>query len=443
MNATRDRRPIDILVRPIELFAHDKIAGAILLMVATAIALAWANSPWADSYRGVLATRASVAIGAFAIDKPLSLWINDGLMGVFFFVVGLEIKREILAGELSSVRKAVLPLAGALGGMALPTAVYLLFNASGAGRRGWGVPMATDIAFALGILLLAGPRVPVGLKVFLTALAILDDIGAIVVIAAFYTDGIVFGSLVAGGALLLLSAGLNVAGARSSIVYFVIGTLVWVAFLKSGVHATLAAVLMAMTIPASSRVDGRSLIRRLDETVVKLKNFDFAPEARFLTAAEQLTLHQTERSVKDATAPLQELEHALLPIVTFVVMPVFALANAGVAFSGGVASGFSDPIVLGIIFGLFIGKQAGIFGASAIVVKLGWADLPDGVSWRQLHAVSILGGIGFTMSLFVATLAFSPDQQERAKLGILVASAVSASVGSFLLMRSRPAPSTQ
>ena len=429
--------PIDRLIRPFQVFAHNKVAGAVVLMVATVVALAWANSPWSSIYAEILATPARVGIGDFSIDKPVLLWINDGLMAVFFFVVGLEIKREILAGELSSPRKATLPIAAALGGMVVPAAFYIALNADGAGSRGWGVPMATDIAFALGVLLLLGPRVPIGLKVFLTALAIVDDIGAIAVIAVFYTDTIAVGGLIAGVALIGLSVILNATGVRSSVVYFLVGLLVWVAFLKSGVHATLAAVLMAMTIPARTRADGEALFGRADGLLDRFKQTGIAPERRLLTNEQMHTLHAMQRWIGDATAPLQELEHALMPLVTFIVMPVFALANAGLDLSGDLAGALSDPVCLGIIAGLFVGKQLGIFGFAALAVRLGIADRPEGVSWRQLHAVSVLGGIGFTMSLFVASLAFQSEAQiATAKVGILAASLLSAVIGGLLLLRS-------
>ncbi len=442
---SRRPAPIERWVRPFELFAHNKVAGAFVLMGATVLALVWANSPWADVYASILQSHARVGIGSFAIDKPILLWINDGLMAFFFFVVGLEIKREVLAGELSSLRKATLPIAAAIGGIVAPAAVYLAVNQGGAGARGWGVAMATDIAFALGVLLLLGSRVPTPLKVFLTALAIVDDICAILVIAVFYTDSISLGSLAIGTVLIGVSSLANFVGVRNSLVYFILGTLVWVAFLKSGIHATLAAVLMAMTIPARTRVDGELLVTRTEALMKELKQSGLPSGGRLLTTQQQHTLHNVERIVGHATAPLQELEHTLMPVVTFFVMPVFALANAGLSLGGDMASALFDPICLGIIAGLFIGKQAGIFGCAFIAVRLGIADLPSGVSWRQVHAVSVLAGIGFTMALFVASLAFAdPAQQEIAKIGILLASLLSAMVGGTLLSASsRRSPTSE
>jgi NhaA family Na+:H+ antiporter len=418
------------------MFAQNKVAGAILLMVATAAALIWANSPWAGTYHEILGTHAHVGVGALDIDKPLLLWINDGLMGLFFFVVGLEIKREILAGELSTARKAALPVAAAIGGMVGPALLYVALNVSGPGASGWGIPMATDIAFALGVLLLVGPRVPIGLKVFLTALAIVDDIGAIVVIAIFYTDTIAVASLLAGAGMIAVSIVANVAGVRSSVFYYVLGAAVWVAFLKSGIHATLAAVLMAMTIPARTRIDGAPLVARLDKLLDKLRRSGLPEGKGLLDNRQHHIIHQMQTTTEHATAPLQDLEHAFMPVVTFLVMPIFALANAGVDLGGGLLDAFREPVCLGIIVGLFVGKQIGIFSASWIAVRVGIADLPRGVGWRHIHAVGILGGIGFTMSLFVASLAFDdPTIHQTAKAGILSASILSAIVGAWLLSR--------
>ena len=434
-NAGENLEPIDRIARPFQIFAKNKVSGAILLMVATVAALIWANSPWASSYHGILHGHVTIEAFGFGVDKPLHVWINDGLMAVFFFVVGLEIKREVLAGELATFRKALLPIAGALGGIIVPALIYYAINASGSGARGWGIPMATDIAFALGILLLLGPRVPVGLKVFLTALAIVDDIGAIAVIAIFYTDQIVVGSLLGGGALVLFSAVLNMLGVRNSLVYFIVGTMVWLAFFKSGVHATLASVCMAMTIPARTRIDGVSLLARLKKLTVRFADSGLKKGRGLLTTEQEHTLQDMERAVEQSTAPLQKLEHTLLPIVSFVALPIFALANAGLALDGDLARAVQSPVTLGVIAGLVIGKQVGIFSFAWLAVRLGLANLPEGVSWRQIHAVAVLGGVGFTMALFVGSLAFTePALAEQAKLGILLASTVAAILGALLLV---------
>ena len=431
--------PIDRLLKPVQAFAQGQVAGVALLATAVAAALLWANSPWRDTYASILHTHLMVGIGGFDIDKPLHHWINDGLMGIFFFVVGLEIKREILAGELSSVRKAALPVAAAVGGMLVPAALYLAVSGGGIAARGWGIPMATDIAFALGVVLLLGTRVPLGLRVFLTALAIVDDIGAIVVIAVFYTDSISLWSLIAGGAGVVASLVANRAGVRNAVAYFIIGTLVWLAFLESGVHATLAAVLMAMTIPARTCIDGESLLERMQAFQDGLRARGLPKGSQLLTTEQHDTLQEMEHVLEHANAPLQKLEHALVPISTFLVLPIFALANAGVTLNGGdMLDAYGEPVCYGVILGLVVGKQVGVLSFAWLAVRLGVADLPAGVTWRQVHAVAILAGIGFTMSLFVASLAFQePATIEVAKVGILTASLLSGVTGGLLLAAAR------
>jgi NhaA family Na+:H+ antiporter len=429
--------PIDWLTRPLRIFAAHRLSGAAMLLAATIVALIWANSHWADGYHAILATPVSIGVGTFELPKPLHLWINDALMAIFFFVIGLEIKREFLAGALASMRLAMLPIAGAVGGMIVPAAVYLLVVGSTEGARGWGVPMATDIAFALGVLALLGDRVPISLKVFLTALAIVDDLGAILVIAMFYSEGILVGSLIAGGALILLSIGANASGVKNPIAYFILGTLVWFAFLKSGVHATLAAVLMAFTIPAHVRLDPEPLFARLSHLRESFAGLGTPTPGALLGHGHHQILEVMADSLNAATPPLQRLEHALLPVVTFLVIPIFALANAGVSVPGGFAEAARNPVALGIVLGLFVGKQTGIFAFSWLAVRLGLADLPTGVSWRQLHGVAVLGGIGFTMSLFIGSLAFAGTSLEAvAKVGILLGSAASALAGLALVASS-------
>jgi NhaA family Na+:H+ antiporter len=298
--------------------------------------------------------------------------------------------------------------------------------------------MATDIAFALGVLLLLGERVPIGLKVFLTALAIVDDLGAILVIALFYTDRIALASLLAGAVLLVISALANRAGMRSPIAYYILGTLVWLAFLKSGVHATLATVLMAATIPARTRIEGEPLLNRLAELRSSLERAGLSQGRGLLTTDQHHLLQQAEQTLEHATAPLQRLEHALMPIVTFAVLPIFALANAGVVLSGDLTVALRHEVFLGVLLGLVIGKQVGILSFAWLSVRLGLAALPAGVGWRQIHAVGVLAGIGFTMSLFIDTLAFQdPALRDMAKLATLAASIASAVLGGWLLSRSQ------
>lgn len=425
---------IDKITRPMLIFSKHKLAGASLLLFSAIVALFLANSVWSTHYFSILNTHFVIGAGMFTLSKPLLLWINDGMMGIFFFVIGLEVKREFLAGELSSVRKALLPIVAAVGGMLLPALFFLAINFNGEGSHGWGIPMATDIAFALGVLALF--KVPLGLKVFLTALAIVDDIGAIIIIALFYTDHISLLSLLVGGFLLSLSIFANRAGVRNPIIYFLLGILVWLAFLKSGVHATLAAVLMALTIPARTIIDGESFCKKATELVTALRATGIPKGNSMLTNEQHNILHGFEQVVEDATAPLQELEHALVPYVSFLILPIFALANAGIALNIGFIESINHPVTLGIIAGLFLGKPIGILFFSWLAVKSGIATLPTQVTWGHITAVGILAGIGFTMSLFVTSLAFvKPELLEVAKLGILLGSIISAFFGGILLYR--------
>jgi len=434
-------RAFDRLAAPFRVFAANKLAGAVLLMVAAVVAIVWANSPWAASYFAWLSAPLSVGVGGAALEKPILLWINDGLMGVFFFHVGLEIKRELLAGELSTARKAALPAIAAVGGMVVPACLYFAINAGLPTARGWGIPMATDIAFALGVLALLGDRVPVGLKVFLTALAIVDDIGAILVIALFYTEDLAVTSLAIGLGLYAIAIALNRAHVRSPIAYFILGTLVWLAFLKSGVHATVAALLMAFTIPSRTRVDGARFIERLQHHVAELRRVGVPEDHGINTVEQQHALDGVSEAAQDAGAPLLRLEHALVPVVTFLVMPIFALANAGVAIEGDLMDAVTSPITIGIVVGLFLGKQVGVSLFTWLAVRLRVADLPHGVTWLQIYGASLLAGVGFTMSLFIAGLAFpDPATLNLAKVGILAASLVAAILGFAAVRRATREP---
>lgn len=431
--------PIDSLLRPLRAFARHELAGAGLLLAATVVAIVWANSRWAHSYHVLLELPVTVSLGPIGLTKSLHHLINDGLMSVFFFLVGLEIKRELLIGELSSVRKAMLPALAAVGGMLAPALVYVLVNSAEPERAGWGIPMATDIAFALGVLAVVGSRVPLGLKVMLTALAIVDDIGAVLVIAVFYTDQIATSSLVAGVAGVAVSLMASLVGVRNTVIYFVIGLLVWVAFLESGVHATIAALLMAFTMPARTRIDGTALVAKLQVVQTDLRQVG-PPQGQGLNTPEQQEVLDRLAAVREAaTAPLQNLEHAIAGVVRFLILPVFALANAGVSLAGVGPAALSEGVALGVVLGLVLGKPAGIVGFSWLAIRLGLADLPYGVNWRQMLGVGLLGGIGFTMALFIGGLAFSdPTHLEAAKLGILVASLVAGVTGLLVLRRESP-----
>lgn len=376
-------------------FLRLEAAGGILLVTAAGLAMVLSNTGAADAYVGFLDTPVAVLVGGFEIYKPLLLWINDGLMAVFFLLVGLEIKREVLQGELSSLGQAALPGIGAIGGMAVPALVYTAFNVWDPARMaGWAIPAATDIAFALGVLALLGRRAPASLKLFLLALAVMDDLGAIVIIALFYTtdlSGLALGLAAAGVAAL---AALNLLGVRRLAPYMLVGTFVWVCVLKSGVHATLAGVVVGLAVPL--------------------------------------------RGVADQEPPLSRLEHMLHPWVAYAILPVFAFANAGVPLAGLSPSALLEPVPLGIALGLFLGKQAGVFAFCWAAIKGGWAQLPEGANWRQFYGVSVLTGIGFTMSLFIGTLAFPDEGGHGAgvRLGVLAGSLLSAAVGYFVLATS-------
>ena len=438
-----ERTPIERVLSPFARFTRTESSGGIVLIACTLVAVFWANSPWAASYHHLWETPISLRVGTFDLSYSLHHWINDGLMAVFFFPVGLEIKREVLAGELASVRRAALPIAGALGGMLVPAGIYAALNAGGEGSPGWGIPMATDIAFALGVLALLGRRTPLALKVFLAALAIADDIGAVLVIAVFYTAQISWTALGAGFVLLGVAVVLNRMGARRPWTYLAVGLLVWLCFLKSGVHATVAGVLLAMTIPVRTRIDTRDF---LDRGRALLQEFDDAAAVEgpnmLANRRQQALMHEIEGACEAAQSPLARIEHDLHLWVAFGIIPLFALANAGVHLEGDLGAAFTHPVTLGVMLGLLLGKPIGITLFAWASVKLGMASLPNGVSWRALHGVSWLGGIGFTMSLFVSGLAFKDHLElvELSKLGIFVASAVAGVAGWLMLRGLRPVP---
>lgn len=444
----------DILLRPdthlvairnrflqtIDEFVHLETAGSIVLLVATISALILANSPLSDTYFAVLALDVNIQIGGWQFSESILHLIDDGLMAVFFFVVGLEIKREIIVGELSKPRQAILPIAAAVGGMAVPAVLYLAINGDRPGVNGWGVPMATDIAFALGVLAMLGSRIPAALKVFLTALAIADDLGAVMVIALFYTSGIHWEWLAVAGALLLILVLFNLMDMHHILPYLVVSLVIWYAMLESGVHATVAGVLVAAVIPARSTLPPIQFVARGRELLDHIERID-VPGSHVLDNDEQQVVAMAlQRAADYMQAPLQRLEHALHPVSTFLILPIFALANAGVRLEAGFAEALAAPVSLGVILGLVVGKQAGIMGMCFAVVQSGIARLPKGVSWNHLYGASWLAGIGFTMSLFISNLAFGSGQlQAQAKLGILVASALAGTIGfAYLALTSQP-----
>jgi NhaA family Na+:H+ antiporter len=431
--------PLPLVVRalrPFQRFAETESAGGIVLLVSAVVALAWANSPWGEAYSHLWETLIGFRAAGHAFELSLHHWINDGLMAVFFFVVGLEIKREMLVGELSSPRQAALPVAAALGGMLVPALIYAMLNARGEGSPGWGIPMATDIAFALGVLALLGPRVPVALKVFLTALAIADDIGAVLVIALFYTRAISWTSLSVGAFVLLVLIALNALGVRRPSIYLGLGVVLWVAFVASGVHATVAGVALAMTIPSRTRVREDEFLIRAREAIDEFENACQPGETVLSNPAQQEAIAALEHGTVAVQSPLLTLEHRLHGLVAFCIMPIFALANAGVDLSADLFASLSLPVTAGVALGLVLGKPLGITLFAWLAVRLGLATLPAQTSWGALHGVSWLGGIGFTMSLFIAALAFpSLALLDSAKVGILGASVVAGAVGAMLLRK--------
>ncbi|NOX85415.1 MAG: Na+/H+ antiporter NhaA [Chlorobi bacterium] len=413
-------------------FISEEAFGGIILIFATVVALIWANSPFYDSYNYLwYELKVGFVWGQINMVGSLHSWINDGLMALFFFTVGLEIKREILGGELSSVKKAAMPIAAAIGGMLIPAVIYALVMIKNPEYlEGWGIPMATDIAFALGLLALLGKRVNINLKIFLTALAIADDLGAVMVIAIFYTDTINYTELLSAvffiGVLLLA----NFAGVRRTVFYALVGFIgVWMAFVFSGVHATVAGVLIALTIPARTKIGENEYVNRLSKFINKFKKEQ--PNDNLLLTKEQAHLiAEIEDLNEQAQTPLQKLEHALHPITAYFILPVFALSNAGVHFEGSVINMLLHPISLGIIAGLVIGKFLGITIFSRLLVWLKIAALPEGVTWKQIYGVAFLAGIGFTMSMFISDLAFKDEEfKQIAKVGIMAASFISAVIG--------------
>jgi NhaA family Na+:H+ antiporter len=426
--------PIDRILAPFREFTRSNAASGILLMAAAVIALGWANSPFGASYEALWTTRLSIGFGDAALSKTILQWINDGLMAVFFFVIGLEIKREVLVGELASVRRALLPIVAAVGGAAVPALILIAVVGQGDAARGWAIPMATDIAFALGVLALLGDRIPAGLRLFMAALAIVDDLLAVLVIGLFYTADVSAPALAAAGVCLVLLVGANRLGIRRPVVYGVLGLALWFAILQSGVHATVAGVLLALTIPARTRLDGADFAARAGGIIARFSRREASDEP-VPTEVQHASLWELETITERAQAPMLRFEHALQPWVAFIVVPLFALANAGVTLSGDIGALLADPLVLGVAVGLVVGKQVGITVSTLLVVRAGLAALPSGVTMRHVYGAAWLGGIGFTMSLFIADLAFvDGDSLGPAKIGILIASVV-AGVGGYLVLR--------
>lgn len=434
--------PLVRILGPMQRFVQQEAASGILLLSLTIAALVLAHSPLAGAYAAVLETKIGVTVGPLALSESVLHWVNDGLMALFFFVVGLEIKREMLVGELASPRAAALPILAAIGGVVAPALIYLALNAGTPSAHGWGVPMATDIAFALGCLVLLGDRVPFGLKVFLTAVAIVDDLLAVLVIALFYSGGLNLTALGIGVGVLALLMLANLSGLRSMPIYAMLGLLVWLAFLESGVHATIAGVLIALTIPARNRIDAPTFLSRARAILDQFeRSADDAP-SMLTDELQNSAVLELEDVCEQVQAPLQKLEHTLQPWVALLIMPLFALANAGVRLSGNVLDPSALPIALGIVLGLVVGKPLGLLSAVWLATRAGVAELPAGATWHHMLGASVLAGIGFTMSLFITTLAFSsPAMLATAKLAILAASLIAGTVGMALLRRAPTAVS--
>ena len=430
----------DSVIQPFDRFFDREATSGIILIVVTVAAMIIANSPLGDAYYHLWETPIGFTIGSFSLEKSLHHWINDGLMSIFFFLVGLEIKREVLVGELASPRQAIFPIAAALGGMIVPALFYILFNFGGPGEGGWAIPMATDIAFALGCLALLGKGIPKGILIFLTALAIIDDLGGILVIALFYTDQLSVAALVDVVALLIVSIMLNRLGVRKTFPYVLVGIFLWLALLKSGVHTTVAGILLAMTIPASTAIRHSEFVKKIEEQLNSLTgNLEgvLSCPLELKEADKQAVILSLEKACSDAEAPLEHIEHSLQPWVVYLIIPIFAFSNAGVRLDfGNLSAVLANPVFLGTTLGLVVGKQIGVFSFAWLAVKSGLASLPQGVNWGHIYGVSILSGIGFTMSLFIGALAFEGNELlETAKLGTLIASLLSGILGYVVLKK--------
>jgi NhaA family Na+:H+ antiporter len=436
-----DSPPIPRVVRgTFEWFVHSEVAGSLLLLACTVVALILANSPLAGAYQQLLHTKIGLSWGDASLKLTLHHWINDGLMVIFFFVVGLEIKRELAVGQLSSLQGATLPVAAAAGGMLAPALLYSALNAGGEGAAGWGIPMATDIAFALGVLAILGSRVPVSLKVFLTALAIADDLGAVLVIALFYTSSIRLWGLAVAAVFVVLLMGALRARIRRLDVLLPLAVGVWFGIFASGVHATVAGILVAMVIPVRAQVEPSRFLKAARERLrtlesVPLTKHSMIDDERQFDAIE--SLHECTASMLPAGL---RLEHALHPVQVWFILPAFALANAGVRIDGHILDALASPISLGIIAGLVIGKPIGIVGCSWLASRWDRSSLPEGMTWPRIAGVSCLAGIGFTMSLFITGLAFTDNESliGNAKVGILAASLLSGIIGSTVLALTLP-----
>jgi NhaA family Na+:H+ antiporter len=430
-------RAFESILTPLEEFIHRQTTSGILLMICAVIALVVANSPLRESYEHFLHAELSLGFGSGVFSLSIHHWINEALMALFFMIMGLELKRELLAGELSSPRQALLPIMAAIGGMVIPALFYVVFNREGAALNGWGIPMATDIAFAIGALSLLGARIPKSLITFLIALAIVDDLGAVAVIAVFYTADLDLQALAYAVLCTALLVALSLGGVRRSGPYIFVGILLWMAMLASGVHATIAGIILAFTVPIRPKFEPQTFINKVKDTTLKMEKSvvddpDIIHNNRFRSLVSSLG-----DGVSLVQAPAQRAEHTLHLPVAYIVIPIFALANAGIPIDfAGFGSYLSHPITLGVLAGLVLGKPVGIVGFTWLTLKMGWAELPTGMNMKHVFGVGLLGGIGFTMSIFIADLGFVdlPEDLLMAKTGILLASAIAGFSGFFWLM---------
>ena len=441
LRAQADRSYVSrAIILPVQKYIYTESIDGIVLLIATVVALAWANSPWREDYHHILEIHLHIDVTLFAVDLSIEEWINDGLMALFFFVIGLEIKREVLYGQLSTLRSAALPAIAAIGGMVVPASIYLVLNLGGDGMRGWGIPMATDIAFALGVLALLGRRIPMELRVFMLGLAVVDDLGAIAVIAIAYTETIDFAQLGMTAGLIVAMIVANRLGLRQPVVTAALAFLIWVAVLKSGIHATVAGVIIAGLTPSRSMVSREEFSEESDALLAEYRTSMTAGDHERADAI----LGEVEEISQATESPLERLERTIHPWTSYVILPLFALANAGIEFSqGSLNQAASSSVTIGVFAGLVLGKLVGITMFPWVASRLGIVDLPKGITWLHVSGVALVGGIGFTVAIFVTGLAFDDHVLvDNAKMGILAASLVAGLVG-YCILRfvAKPVPS--
>ena len=427
-------KAFDRLLSPLEEFIHRQTTSGILLMLCAVVALYLANSQWSEAYHHLLQTTFTIGLPDFQLSKSIHHWINDGLMAMFFFLIGLELKREILVGELADPKQAILPIVAAIGGMVVPVLIYVSINPEGNALDGWGIPMATDIAFALGALALLGSRIPKSLLTFLVALAIVDDLGAVMVIALFYTETINTQALIIVAVMFTLLIALNLGGIRRPLPYILLGIILWIAMLKSGVHATLAGIVLAFTIPMRPKYEPARFLAHINDMIVQIKSA-YQKETNIIKNGElRSRVHALEDGIHLVQAPAQIMERTMHLPSAYIIIPIFSLANAGVPIDwSSLNTIITHPVSVGITLGLVLGKFIGIAGFTWLAVKLGFTSLPQGINFKHIIGVSLMGGIGFTMSIFIAELGFAHSAEDllMAKTGILFASAL-AGISGFL-----------